>query len=130
MCPTLAPASTGLLQIAEARVPVGDDRRGVVIGLQGELDVATVAPVRERIAALVDDGTRIVVVDLRGVTFLGATGLGVLAGAASRLRRHGGELALVRPERGPIARVMRLTGMDQALPVHLSPRDAVEAMSA
>ena len=53
----------------------------VVVTVAGEVDIATVARLRERLSALAADGVPLVA-DLDRVSFIDATGLGALAGAA------------------------------------------------
>src|SRR5579875_3692136 len=76
----------------------------------GELDIATVPWLRERLTGLAAEG-RPVVVDLGQVSFLGAAGLGVLVGAANRAEASGGSLHLARA-RPQVRRLLRLTGLD------------------
>ena len=53
----------------------------VVVTVAGEVDIATVAQLRERLAALAVSGVPLVA-NLDQVSFIDATGLGALAGAA------------------------------------------------
>src|SRR5215468_12380842 len=66
-----------------------------VLRVTGEIDVYTAPLLRERVIHLVDDGPRHIIADLRGVTFLDSTGLGVLVGSLKRLRSHEGSLRVV-----------------------------------
>ena len=49
-----------------------------VVGVTGELDVATSPMLRDSLLALVNRGADSLVVDLRGVTFIDSTGVGSL----------------------------------------------------
>jgi anti-sigma B factor antagonist len=81
---------------------------GVVASVRGEVDIAT-APILR--SALMDAGAPSpLTVDLAGVTFIDASGLRVLVGAAGRARRDGGELVLRDPSRG-LLRVLGVTGL-------------------
>ena len=60
----------------------------VVVTVAGEIDIATVARLRERLSALAAGGLPLVA-DLDQVSFIDATGLGALAGAARRAADHG-----------------------------------------
>jgi anti-sigma B factor antagonist len=81
-----------------------------LVVLTGEIDLPEREKLRDRLCAL--DGT--VIVDLDGVTFLGSTGLGILAGARNRLRANGGDLFLRSPQ-AHIRRVLEITGLDVML---------------
>lgn len=66
-----------------------------VLVLRGELDLATVGRLRERLAPLIEDSAvQLVVVDLVEVTFIDSTGLMTLLNALRRLVRRGARLVL------------------------------------
>ncbi|MCI0344656.1 MAG: STAS domain-containing protein [Chloroflexi bacterium] len=99
------------------------EREGwVVLGVTGEVDVATAPRLREQLIALVADGHHRIVVDLEGVDFLDSTGLGVLVGALKRVRTHDGDLSLVctKPR---ILRGFEITGLTRVFAIH----DTVDA---
>lgn len=87
-----------------------------VVSLSGEIDISTVAHLRE----LVDEGIALeaprVVVDLAEVRFLDAGALAVFATTAERLRKAGSELA-VRGCTPAIYRLFEVTGLTEALHV-------------
>jgi anti-anti-sigma factor len=94
-------------------VAVTSTDASTVVAVRGEVDVAT-APALRR--ALADVGARRhddaavvpLVIDLSGVTFMGAAGLGVLVGAARRERLAGSEVVLRDPSRRTL-RVLEIT---------------------
>jgi anti-sigma B factor antagonist len=87
----------------------------VVVTVAGEVDIATVAELRERLAATAASGVP-VVADLDQVSFIDATGLGALAGAAREATEHGTSLYVVcaQPQ---TRRLFRVTGLDCQIPV-------------
>jgi anti-sigma B factor antagonist len=109
------------------------------IRVAGELDVAT-APQLEQTLREAVVGTRRVVLDLRALTFMDCTGVGVIVQFSHRARQTGGRLALVRGP-APVDRVFVLTGTDDGLEivdldpieppvqalVHLAKRDAARS---
>lgn len=88
-----------------------------VIEASGEVDLATVPALREAISEQVAAGRTNLLLDLRAVTFLDSTGLGVLVGAAKKARGAGGSLRLVC-DNARVLRLLRITGLDKALAVH------------
>lgn len=95
MAPAEPPsARTGRVADA-ARVGIVDD--GGVVWLQGEHDIANVAPLREVLdgAAAADEVD--VVVDLTDVTFISAATVGALVHARGSLREHSRDLVLRSP---------------------------------
>ena len=63
---------------------------------------------QEQLTELVDAGEKDVVVNLRGVTYIDSTGIGVLAMVAGLLRKAGGRLRLTAA-RGQVEEVLRVT---------------------
>ncbi|MFF8772489.1 STAS domain-containing protein [Kitasatospora sp. NPDC015120] len=79
----------------------------------GEIDIATAPRLGRRLAAALG-AHREVVLDLSEVTFMDCSGLRVLVQARNRADRYGGRLVL-RGARGPVARLLRLTGLGRRL---------------
>ena len=92
---------------------LSDDLRSIVY-LTGELDVYSAALLRDSLAGLISAGARHIVVDLGELSFMGASGLGVLVGASKRLSRDGGEL-LLRSIPPGVQKVIEITGLDATL---------------
>ena len=115
----------GALQISVARVGAPRGRDAALVSLSGRCEPSSAGTLRDCLASLVDAGIRVVIVDLRRTTALDATGVGVLAGTASRLRQRDGELVIVRRPDGPMARAMRLAGLDRDIPTVDQPRQAL-----
>ena len=78
--------------------------------LSGILDVSTVHDVRRAVHEALDAGSGDLVVDLRDVEMLDATGLGMLVGAHRRAGRAGRRLVLsnLSPQLVRLLRVSRL----------------------
>jgi anti-sigma B factor antagonist len=100
----------------------------VVVTVAGEVDIATVAELRERLAALAASGVPLVA-DLDQVSFIDATGLGALAGAAREATEHGTSLYVVcaRPQ---TRRLFRVTGLDRQIPVAHDLAEVLRALGA
>jgi anti-sigma B factor antagonist len=92
----------------------------VVVALSGEFDIATVPATRALLAELTSAPVTGITVDLGGLTFVDAAGLGVLAGAsrAAQCLPGGYRLAAV-PAR--VLHLLRLTGLDRQLAVFPAP---------
>jgi anti-anti-sigma factor len=81
----------------------------------GELDIATADQAYAYLRDVVDSQDRPVTVDLAGITFCDAAGLGALARVAIHARRSGRSLKLAAA-RPSLLRIMRITGMDAVFP--------------
>src|SRR5580700_7448132 len=84
----------------------------VVVTVAGEVDIATVARLRERLSALAR------------VSFIDATGLGALAGAAREAAAQGTSMYVVCT-RTQTRRLFRVTGLDRQIPLA---RDLAEVL--
>ena len=81
----------------------------------GELDIATVGRLDERLRELREAGGKRFVLDLRGLTFIDSTGLRLVFELDSFARRDGIELSLVSGPRA-VQRVFEVAGIAGLLP--------------
>ena len=101
-------------------IEVDVDTDGTYVRVSGEVDVATSPQLRETLLDPVLCPGPHVVVDLRPVTFLDSTGIGVLVAARAHLLQTNGSLA-VRCLDGPVSRVLTLTRVDEVFEVLVDP---------
>ena len=96
-------------------ITVRSERGVVIAAVTGEIDISTVAQLRERLFELADNGGTLIV-DLNRVTFIDSAGLGALVGTARRAAVHGGSLHAVcsRPQ---TRKLLWLTGVDRRIPL-------------
>jgi anti-sigma B factor antagonist len=92
-----------------------DDDGSQVISVRGELDVATAEQAYTYISEVIDCWPAPVSVDLSGLTFCDASGLGALARIARHARQAGRPLRLVSA-RPSLLKIMRITGLDGTFP--------------
>src|SRR5699024_6575935 len=88
-----------------------------VVGVGGEIDLATAPKLREHLVTIVEGGGRQVIVDLADVDFIDSTGLGALIGGLKRVRSHDGELRLVCAE-PRILKIFDITGLDKVFEIY------------
>jgi anti-anti-sigma factor len=95
---------------------VRTERDQVVVAPRGELDMATVGAVEQKLRELLDSGFRTVLLDLAGLSFMDSTGLHLVARWTAEASRDGFSFQL---EPGPpaVQRVFELAGMTEALPL-------------
>jgi len=95
-----------------------------VVGLHGELDLATAPGLREHLLGVLTGQPPALILDLSGLAFMDSTGLNVLLGA----KRHAGLLgipfALAAPQKIP-ARVLRITGLNRHFTIYPTAAEAV-----
>jgi anti-anti-sigma factor len=97
------------------------ERRGTsaVVAVDGEIDLGTAGQLRDHLTECIRDETRDIVLDLSAVTFMDSTGLQVLIATQRRLEPLGGRLRLVGLRSG-VAKVLKVTGLDQTFPAYES----------
>jgi anti-sigma B factor antagonist len=104
------------LEPAQLELSCRTDEDGYqVVTVTGELDIATAEQAYTYISGVIDDRTAPVSVDMGGVTFCDASGLGVLARTARHARQAGRQLRLTSA-RPSLLKIMRITGLDRAFP--------------
>ena len=91
-----------------------------VVSVTGELDIATAEQAYLYISDVIDAWPTPVSVDLSGLTFCDASGLGVLARIARHARQAGRQLKLTAA-RPSLLKIMRITGLDRAFPELVPP---------
>jgi anti-sigma B factor antagonist len=86
-----------------------------VVSVDGELDIATAQQAYAYLSDVIDHGREPVSVDLGGLTFCDASGLGVLARVANHAREAGRQFMLTSA-RPSLLKIMRITGLDSVFP--------------
>jgi anti-sigma B factor antagonist len=93
---------------------VDDQPQGcTVVKLCGELDVASVPELRDRLLVILDRRKpTLLILDLTELDFMDSSGTAVLVNAQRRARLLGCTLALVAPQPA-VSRVLQVCGLDQ-----------------
>lgn len=94
-----------------------------VITLEGEVDVYTAPQLKQQMIALLEAGTKQMLIDLTQVEYFDSTALGVLIGGLKRMRERDGNLSLVCPS-PRIRRVFEITGLDKIFDIYNTMDDA------
>ena len=97
-----------------------------VIDVAGEIDASTAPRLRDLLLDLNGKNSYQLVINLDRVEFLDSAGVGVLVGAAKRVRAHDGSLDLVctRPR---ILKVFTITGLTKVFAIHETIDQAIAA---
>jgi anti-anti-sigma factor len=100
------------------------NRRTALIEVRGELDIGTVPQVAKMLdgLALDADGVRHVILDLRRLTFMDASGIHELTRQNHYARENRQNLAVVRGPKA-IQRLFELTGVEEVLVLVDDPED-------
>jgi anti-sigma B factor antagonist len=91
-----------------------DGARAVVL-VAGAMDFDTSPPLRQSLAALIEDGAVHLVLDMAAVAFCDSSGLNILLQVLRQARTQGGSLSLAAT--GPrLDLVLRISGADSVIP--------------
>ena len=103
-------------------VDVHDGERAVLIGVSGELDLASSPELERELEHGATSGAELLIIDLRKLEFMDSTGLSVLVRAHQKVTQAGKQFAVVK---GPqqVQRLLSLTGVAEKLTVVDSPEE-------
>jgi anti-sigma B factor antagonist len=98
-----------------------------VVQVRGELDLALADSLAARGYAAIGRQARVLLLDVAGVSFCDARGLSALVRIANHADRTGCRYGLIAPQ-PLVVRILRITGLDQRLPVFTSVNEAAIAL--
>lgn len=103
-----------------------DGAQAVVIGVTGELDLASSPALEQELERGAAASAEVVIVDLRKLEFMDSTGLSVLVRAHQRATEKGQRFGVVR---GPqqVQRLLSLTGVADRLNLADAPEELLAA---
>ena len=129
--PIVIPAQpTALVTPAQLELSTCTGANGYqVVSVTGELDIATAEQAYSYISEVIDGRPAPVTLDLSGVTFCDASGLGALARLARYARAAGRQLSLTSA-RPSVMKIIRITGLDRVFPELHPPVHAYSALAA
>ena len=87
-----------------------------VVAVRGEIDLFTAPEFKQRINTAIEDGIRLVIVDLNEASFIDSSSLGILISAHKRLKMRG-HLLVVACEVPAILNTFTITGLDGVLAI-------------
>jgi anti-anti-sigma factor len=100
-----------------------------ILGMPAELDLASCGGVVAQGYAAIARSARLLLLDLSGLSFCDARGLGAFVRIANHADAAGCRLGLIAP-RPPVAKILRVSGLDSRLPVFAAADDALVLLAA
>lgn len=96
-----------------------EERRGgvAIARVMGEVDASNAGWLGTRLRGLLTNRSDALAVDMRGTTYLDSAGIALMFELAGELRLHQQRLHLIVDQRSPIARMVHLTGLDDAVSI-------------
>jgi anti-anti-sigma factor len=95
-----------------------------ILVVSGEIDFSTGPALHAAIFRLLEESTLPLLIDMAAVTFCDSTGLNLAVTARRHAATHGGTLALLCLTE-PVAKIFRITHLDQHIPIYKTRLDAV-----
>lgn len=105
------------------KVDTDEQTRSQVLSVLGEVDIATVEELEEKIASLAATGYSLVM-DLTSTDFMDSSGLRLLVATQDQMT-GAGQRFKVAVGGGPIARLLDVTGLLSHLEIHDSVEEAI-----
>jgi anti-sigma B factor antagonist len=100
-----------------------------ILGMPAELDLATADGLAERGYAAIARSVRLLLLDLTGLSFCDASGLSAFVRIANHADAAGCRFGLIAP-RPPVAKILRISGLDSRLPVFATLDEARALLTA
>jgi anti-anti-sigma factor len=112
-----------------ARIDLETLDGALVVKIAGEIDLSNADEIRSQVTASVPHQGPGVVLDLTHTTYLDSSGVRLLFELTQRLVTRGQRLALVVTDHALVRRVILLTKLDDAVPMHDTLDDALRSLA-
>jgi len=99
-----------------------------IVVIDGEIDSSNAAEIGDRLRATISNQGVTLVVDLTPTTYIDSAGINALFRLGAELEERQQRLHLVVATGSPIARMLKIVGLDRAIPTFASRASALEAV--
>jgi anti-sigma B factor antagonist len=124
----MTPSTDGLI-LKQSKLSEDQIEPGVeAIRVEGELDLATVGEFEARVARALDGRRRRIMIDLSGCRFIDSSVLAALIQLRAKSGSSDQPRFAVVAEAQPL-RVLKMTGLDQRIPVFETTQDALDGLA-
>ncbi|MDN3018036.1 anti-sigma factor antagonist [Paenibacillus sp. BSR1-1] len=93
--------------------------KGILVQVAGEIDAFTAPKLREELLPLAEGSNKSIIVNLKDVSYLDSTGLGVFVGLFKQLKKSGGELQLTDLS-DRLKRLFEITGLSHIMNISVN----------
>jgi anti-anti-sigma factor len=111
-----------------AQLEIDSVERVVVARIEGEIDISNAQELGDAIVASMSNDNLGLVIDLTPLDFIDSSGVHLILGLESQLRKRRQEVRTVVPADAPLRAVLELTAVDKTVPVHEDRDEAVDAV--
>lgn len=102
-----------------------ENKEQITVNVSGEIDAFTAPKLREELMPLAEKENANLVINLRDVSYMDSTGLGVFVGLLKAVRKNGGKLKLVELS-DRLARLFSITGLNDIIDISSKAEDGVQ----
>ncbi len=99
-----------------------------VVCVGGYVDFDVAPRLKKCLVRRIEEGVRVILVDLSEAGFIDSTGIGVLVGALKRLREAGGALAVICANEN-VSSIFEIVGLENVISLYRSREDALAALA-
>jgi len=103
-------------------------RKAEILAVPEELDLITADSLATRGCAAISRCAQLLLLDLSGLSFCDARGLGALVKIANHAEAAGCRYGLIAPQ-SQVAKLLRITGLDQRMPVFSTLNEALTRLT-
>ena len=110
-------------------IEVANDNGATIVRPAGDrLDIEAAGDFRARLLALIEQGNRHLIVDMKDVTFIDSSGLGALVSALKTLKRSSasGDVRLARVQ-APVVSLLEIIRLNRVFTSYSSVEQAIES---
>ncbi len=98
-------------------ITVKQDRSVLTVFLKGELDHHTTSKIKDTIDLLIlESSVKMLVLDMREVTFMDSSGIGMIAGRYRRVLSFGGSMT-IKNANNVISKVLKMSGINKLMKI-------------
>jgi anti-sigma B factor antagonist len=98
------------------------NEKEILVSVTGEIDAYTAPKLREVLLPLAEGKNKIITVNLKDVSYMDSTGLGVFVGMFKQLNKNEGELRLVELS-DRLKRLFKITGLSHIMSISDNAKD-------
>ena len=80
--------------------------------LTGEVDISNASQLRAELKAMFDENASPVNIDIKDLSYIDSTGLGVIIGAYGRMKEQGVSVKLLNPAKN-VEKLLKITSLDR-----------------
>lgn len=103
------------------------DKNTLLVATVGELDHHMATKIRREIDAAISAGSKNIIFDFSGLTFMDSSGIGMLIGRYKKVQKYGGRVVVAAPK-PQVKRILEMSGLLNIIKLEPSVKKALKRM--